>query len=249
MKERKQEEGEYGLVFVHGAGLRSEVWEGVVKNLGLPYLLADLPRRNEPVEARGELTLEDYAASLREQIRAWPVPRVVLVAHSLGGVVALRAASGLEDRLAGFAAVGAAIPRDGGSFVSALPWPKRLILSVVLKKMGTRPPESMIRAGLCSDLAPEQASKVVKAFVPEAVRAYTDRCEAAVPSVPRLYMKLTKDKEFSSSLQDRMIRHLQPNRVAELATGHLPMLSDPDGLRRVLEHFLAEEVMPSGVLA
>ncbi|WJH35612.1 alpha/beta hydrolase [Paenibacillus sp. CC-CFT747] len=221
----------------------------MAKNLSRPCLLADLPHRHEPMEARAGLALEDYAASLREQIRAWPVPRVVLVAHSLGGVVALRAASGLGDRLAGFAAVGAAIPRDGGSFVSALPWPKRLILPAVLKKMGTRPPESAIRSGLCSGLSPEQAAEVVRGFVPEAARAYTDRCEAAVPSVPRLYVKLTKDREFSSSLQERMTRHLQPNRVAELATGHLPMLSDPEGLRRVLEHFIAEEVIPSAPLA
>ena len=101
------------------------------------------------------------------------------------------------------------------------------------------PPESAIRAGLCNDLSLEQTAKIVSGFIPESIRVYTDRVNVAVPVVPKLYVKLTKDKEFSLSLQNKMISNLSPHSVQCLETGHLPMLSDPKGLRLVLQIFLS----------
>ncbi|TVP81162.1 MAG: alpha/beta hydrolase, partial [Alkalicoccus sp.] len=52
------------------------------------------------------------------------------------------------------------------------------------------------------------------------------------------YILLTKDREFNSSMQKRMIANFSPDSVQQLETGHLPMLSDPEGLRRILLSFL-----------
>ncbi|NBD25704.1 alpha/beta fold hydrolase [Paenibacillus glycinis] len=231
---------ETGMLFIHGAGLRGSIWEEVASGLGAPALLADFPFRDGGGQARLRLGLADYAAHLREQAEAWEVRRIVVVAHSLGGVPALQLAASLaaERRLAGFVAVGAAIPRDGGSFLSALPMPKRLLVGAVMRLFGTKPPASAIRSGLCHDLSPERAAAIVDGFVPEAIRVYADACGSAVPQVPSLYVKLTRDREFGSDVQERMIANLAPSRVESMAAGHLPMLSDPDGLRAILLHFL-----------
>ncbi|OXS57566.1 alpha/beta hydrolase [Cohnella sp. CIP 111063] len=226
-----------GFVFVHGAGLNGRIWERVADGLDYPCLFAEFPGRVGEEEMRRELTLKQYADTVVRQVKEWGVGRIVFVAHSLGGQVALQAAEELRDRLAGFVAVGAAIPKPGGSFLSALPWPKRTILSLMMKKMGTKPPESVIRAGLCKDLDPEDADSVVKGFVPESIRVYADRFDGSLPDVPRLYIRLEKDKEFGSSLQARMIRNFAPQRVRTLETGHLPMLGDPAGLRKLLLEF------------
>lgn len=236
----KRASKEIGFLFIHGAGLGRQVWERAAKELECPYLLADFPMRSEPYETRRELTLEDYAAHVRKQVEEWEVERFVIVAHSLGGVVAMQAAADFSDRVAGFVAVGAAIPKVGGSFLSTLPMPKRWIMSLILKKMGTKPPEKAIRAGLCNDLTAEDSAAIVRGFVPESIRVYTDPVESSLPDVPKLYVKLGKDKEFGPSLQDKMIFRLAPNRVASLNSGHLPMLGDPDGLRRTLLVFLSE---------
>jgi hypothetical protein len=97
-----------------------------------------------------------------------------------------------------------------------------------------------ILAGLCNDLSPEQSSRIVEGFVPESIRVYTDRIEAAAPAVPKLYVKLTKDKELSPSLQNKMISHFTPHSVQSLATGHLPMLSDPLGVQLLLQNFIEQ---------
>lgn len=242
MKEHSQEKT--GFVFVNGAGLNSGIWSKAAEGLDHPHLLAEFPFRHDSVDSRKDLSLEDYAAHIKKQVDEWETRRFVIVAHSLGGVVALKLASGLSDRLAGFVAVGAAIPKNGGSFLSALPLPKRPLMSVILRKWGTKPPESAIRAGLCNDLGEEQTMEIVKGFVPEAVRVYTDNIDVPVPDVPKLYVKLTKDKEFGSSLQNKMIANLSPQSVETMETGHLPMLSDPERLRRILQSFVAKQVDP-----
>ncbi|WP_240041126.1 alpha/beta fold hydrolase [Paenibacillus ginsengarvi] len=175
---------------------------------------------------------------MNKQIEAWPVRRFILVAHSLGGLLALQTAEAWKDRIVGFAAIGAVIPAKGGSFLSAMPFPKRLLLGAVLRLAGTKPPEAAIRQSLCSDLTPEQTEAVIREFVAESVRVYTDRIEAPAPEVPKLYVKLGQDRELSLAMQERMAANLDAHYIEQLATGHLPMLSKPDEVRRVLNDFM-----------
>lgn len=230
----KPDQEKIGVVFIHGAGLRGSVWKEVVAGWEHPVLLVDLPLRDGDDETRNGLTADDYASCIHQQIEAWGVKTFILVAHSLGGVLALQVAQEYAGRMVGMVAIGAAIPQRGGSFLSTLPLFKRMIFPFVLRKLGTRPPESAIRAGLCNDLSAEQTVEVVRRFVPEAIRVYTDGIDAPLPQIPRYYVKLGKDKEFSLALQDKMIHHFAPDQVVHLNTGHLPMLSDPVGLREVL---------------
>jgi pimeloyl-ACP methyl ester carboxylesterase len=237
MKEHTYEK--IGFVFVNGAGLESRIWSKVVEGFVHPFLLVESPHRKGSFELRKELSFVDYVTHMKRQVDEWGTRKFVIVAHSLGGTFALRLASELTDRLAGFVAVGAAIPKNGGSFLSVLPFPKRILLSAIMRKMGTTPPNSAIRTRLCNDLTPDQAAEIVRGFIPEASRVYTDRIDVSVPMVPKLYVKLTKDKEFNPSLQNKMISNFSPQLVRGLDTGHLPMLSNPDGLRSILEDFFA----------
>lgn len=229
-----------GFVFVNGAGLEGHVWRKVVEEFEHPYLLAEFPQREDSFHSRSGLSLEDYVTHLKRQVEDWGMPKIVIVAHSLGGVLSLRLASLMTDRVVGFVAVGAAIPKSGGSFLSVLPVPQRILMSVILRTLGTRPPESSIRSGLCNDLSLDQATEIATGFVPEAIRAYTDRTNVSIPDVPKLYVKLTKDKQFSPSLQAKMISNLAPQSTRSLDTGHLPMISNPEGLRSILEDFFTE---------
>ncbi len=226
-----------GLVFVHGAGLGGWIWEGMAPKLEFAYLFTDFPERHGAVGARTGLGLDDYVRHVREQVDAFPAGRVAIVAHSLGGVVGLKLAAGLGDRVGGFAGVGAAIPPDGGSFLSSLPLPKRAFLSVAMRVAGTKPPASALRSGQCNDLDEQTTDEVVRQFAPESRAVYFERIDAPLPEVPRTYVHLTEDKEFGSALQRRMARNLAADEVREIASGHLPMLSKPDELSRVVNDF------------
>lgn len=238
----KHSQEKTGFVFVNGAGLEGKVWSKVVEGFEHPCLLVEFPLRKGTFDSRSNLSLEDYVTHMKKQVAEWGTRKFVIVAHSLGGIFACRLAAELTDRLAGIVAVGAAIPKNSGSFLSILPFPQKQIMSIILRMSGTKPPESIICKGLCSDLSHDQAVEVAKGFIPEAVRVYTDRINVSIPDVPRLYVKLSNDKQFSPSLQDKMISNFSPQSVQTLETGHLPMISNPEGLRLILENFVSEEL-------
>jgi pimeloyl-ACP methyl ester carboxylesterase len=226
------DDSDVGLVFVHGAGLGPWIWEGMASLLEAPYLLAEFPRNG------AERSLNDYSRHVVGQIDGFKTHRLVLVAHSLGGVVALKVAEAVGERLAGFVGVGAAIPADGGSFVSSLPLVKRVLNTVILRVSGTKPPETAIRRGLCNDLSAEQADEVVRRFSPEARAVYFERTGVPVPEPPRMYVRLTDDNEFGVPLQSAMAHNLGTDDVRDIASGHLPMLSRPQELSRLLNQFV-----------
>ncbi|WP_240647577.1 alpha/beta fold hydrolase [Paenibacillus nanensis] len=235
---KRQEE--IGAVFLHGVGLRGSVWSETAERLGIPCLLADFPRRDEAEDTRADLALEDYISAIQRQIEEWGCERFILVAHSISGILAMELAQRFQGRVAGLVAVGAVISRNGGSFLSSLPAPNRWILGAILRLAGTKPPESALRKGLCSDLPPEQADRVVRDFLPESKRLYTERIRASAPAgIPKMYVKLTEDKEITPSLQNRMIAALEPEYIEELPSGHLPMLSEPEGLSQALSRMLS----------
>ncbi|MFD2614003.1 alpha/beta fold hydrolase [Paenibacillus gansuensis] len=237
MNDIKQDE--IGFIFIHGAGLRSSIWQPVVEKFKYPYLLIEFPFHDADIPKRSKLSLEHYIHCVKSQFNKWDIKRVVIVAHSIGGIFAQILAKDFPDRVCGIAAVGAVIPRIGGSFVSSLPFPNRYLMPIILRMAGTRPPESAIRRGLCNDLTKEQADDVIRGFIPEAIGIFTDKLRVeGLPDVPKLYVKLENDHELSTSIQDKMINNFQPHRVETLNTGHLPMISNPDGLRSIIEGFI-----------
>lgn len=211
----------------------------MVPHLAGPSLPVDFPGRGRPPEERSGLSLDDYADSVAAQVRTFPPRRIVLVAHSVAGILMSRLVRDLPDRVEGLVAVGAAIPRGEGSFLSTLPVPQRFVIGAIMRVFGTRPTEAAIRKGLCSDLPSDLADEVVDRFDPESRALY--RSPAPPPSVelPSVYLRLTSDQELGLSLQDRMARNLDAGQVIDLRSGHMPMLSQPRTLARVINEFVA----------
>jgi len=228
-----------GALFLSGAGLRSWIWSDVASLVETDCLAAEYPGREKGDEP-GSISLNDYVEFVLSQLSRWNREEVIIVAHSIGGVIGMELASRLGTRLAGFVAVGGAIPKPGDSFLSLQPFFTRILLRAVLRFSGTKPPDSMIAKGLCNDLSGEQTERIVASFVPESIEIYRQKNGSPIPTVRRLYVRLTADRQMSLELQNRMVEILHPDRVVDLATGHLPMLADPAALASVLNRFLRE---------
>jgi pimeloyl-ACP methyl ester carboxylesterase len=230
-----------GLVLIHGAGLGAWIWDDVVARLDYPALAVDLPGRgqNERVSTQ-DLPLETYVDSVVADVVRFKPPHVVIVGHSLGGLIGLEAAHGLGSRVAGLVAVAAAIPELGDPFLSTLPFPKRLLLRALLPIAGAKPPERAIRKSLCNDLDEKTASRVVRRFVPESSKLFTTQTLSLPPPANSMYVFLDRDKEYGRDLQERMARNLGARRVAHVAGGHLAMLSQPEAVAKTLNAFTAD---------
>jgi pimeloyl-ACP methyl ester carboxylesterase len=80
------------LVLVHGGGLAADSWELTVDEIhrqepNLPVVTLDMPgRRNNPGDLR-RLTIADYIDSLVGDIERAELEDIVIVGHSMGGMM------------------------------------------------------------------------------------------------------------------------------------------------------------------
>ncbi len=229
-----------GIIFIHGAGLGNFVWNGMKGKMDIPAMAVDFPNRKKGAKANLHLHFKTYVDMISRHVEKLNVEKLIFVVHSIGGCVGLKVADIFKDKLAGFVGISAAIPKNGNSFISCLPFPKNIIVPLMMKFAGTRPSRKIIEEQLCNDLTPEQRKMVVTTFTPESMALYIEKCEARIPETNRMYIKLTDDKTLSPAMQEKMIQNLKPQQIATIQSGHLAMLSHPEELARLLNEFSKE---------
>lgn len=220
----------HSILFLSGAGLPAWIWDDVRDRLGASYTAQVAPRPEG-----GAAGLRDYAEAA---LGSMPAGRVLLVAHSAGGVVGAEIAALAPERVGGFLAISAIVPPPGGSFVTAMPIPNRWILSAAMRLAGTRPPDSAIRKTLATGVDEATIDRLIADFTPESQGYYRDRLGQQRWTGPRGYVTTTRDREVPPPMQRRFARRLGADWHRELATGHLPMLEDPGALTAAIVAFV-----------
>lgn len=219
------------LLFLSGAGLPCWIWDGVRHELDAQQTqVAPRPHGDSP-------SLRAYAEAAIASVAA---ERFTIVAHSAGGIVGAEVCRLVPQRVDGFVAVSAVIPKPGGSFTSAMPLPNRWILGIVMRLAGTRPPESAIRGTLAHGLDEQTVDRIIADFTPEPLSYYRDRVGPVSWPGRRAYLGTTRDRELPSALQRQFAGRLGVTCDGVLPTGHLPMLEDPRALARAIAEFLGE---------
>lgn len=217
-------------VLLHGAGTGPWVWDRVRTALNTPSIAPAVPGRQVGA------TPDGCAAALAAELEG--PGDIVLVAHSLAGVLVPGLAARLGTRLRHVVYVGAIVPPDSGAFVDALPWFDRTVLRLLfaLKPRGLRPGAAMLRHELCNDLDAATTAELLERYEAEFPGLYltpTDR-PAAPPAVAS-YVRLARDQSLPPARQDRMRARLPGAALLELDAGHMPMLSRPEQLARLID--------------
>lgn len=220
------------VLLISGAGLPAWIWDATRRTIGDTHETHVAARPSQGEEAR----LRDYVDAA---LRSAPSGPFAVVAHSAGGLVGLELARLHPDRVTALLAVSAVVPEPGGSFVSAMPVPQRWVLSLALRFAGTRPPDAAVRRGLAGGLDAVTTERIVADLVTESPALYRDLTTKGAWSGPRGYVSTTQDRELSASLQRTFAGRLGGSWADELATGHLPMLEQPDALAQTIRRFLA----------
>ena len=227
-----------GFVLLHGAGLGSYIWSDLIPLVDYPILAINFPNRIIGFQLHSSFTLDDYTDSIINVIEKWDIKSIIIVAHSIAGCAGLKIAQHFKKRCIGFVAISAAIPSKGSSYLSCFPFPKKVIMFLLLNIIGTRPPDTLIKRQLCHDLTEEQTKTLLKDFIPESKKLYLDKCLANIPDINTLYIICSKDKAFPLSLQLKMAENLNAGKVISLESGHLPMLSVPKQVAAILKEFI-----------
>ncbi|MDP9792383.1 pimeloyl-ACP methyl ester carboxylesterase [Catenuloplanes nepalensis] len=266
------------VVLVHGFWHGSWAWSAVAERLartGVPSLAVDLDGsglRGGSPEARwarpfdpavfavapspvADVTATGAAEMLNAQLRALGRPAVV-VAHSMGGIVATRAAELAPELFAELVYVAAHAPVAGLPSVAYVSMPE----SAGAQVPGLLCADPTATGALRIDPAdPARHAAIRECFYHDVEAATADAAIAllgtdgsfGIPAetfevtperygrVPHAYVVCTEDRVVPAALQRRFIREIdaisaRPATVVEMKTSHSPFLSAPEAVAETI---------------
>jgi pimeloyl-ACP methyl ester carboxylesterase len=230
-------------VLVHGAWQAPYVWETVKADLtkkGNKVIVVELPGHGKDSTATHTLSMDVYRDKVVEAISAVN-EKVILIGHSMGGMVVSAVAEKIPSRISKLVCIGAFLPANGQALVD-------LANTDAGSKLGPLLIESPDRLTLdvkedsLTYLFINDGNAAEKKLVIDNYRA-----EPAIPfinklvltsenfgAVSKLYIKTLQDVVISPALQDRMIAAAGIKDVHSINAGHSPFLSQPKAVADLL---------------
>ena len=228
------------FVLVHGAWHGAWQWRDIVPLLeaeGHRVLTPELPGHGDDRAPIAEMTLERYARRVQETIESAGEP-VILVGHSMSGMVVTQAAEYAAPNISRVVYVTAFLPADGqaladlaASFEGADNVQPSLIVDEATGTC-TLADDALVPLfyGECSD---EDAAWACSKLRPEALAAFVTPVQLtaeAYGSLPRAYIECVRDGAITIELQRHMVAASPCNPVLTIDTDHSPFLSRTDEL-------------------
>jgi pimeloyl-ACP methyl ester carboxylesterase len=226
-------------VLIHGAWHGGWCWDKVIPLLekaGHKVEAPDLPGHGNDKTPVREVSLQAYADRVCGILDAQPDP-VVLVGHSMGGIVITQAAEHRPGRIQTLVYLTAFLLRNGETLLQVATEDKdALVMSNLIfaddQSHATVKSETIKEAfyGDCSD---EDVARAESLLVPQAAAPFAtpiSTSEERFGRIPRVYIECLRDKAISPSVQQSMYTALPCQKVISMDTSHSPFFSAPEEL-------------------
>jgi pimeloyl-ACP methyl ester carboxylesterase len=222
-------------MLVHGAWHGAWCWDrlvGPLRDRGHEALAVELP--SEDLGAG----LEEYADTIWSAVDEAGVDDVVLVPHSLGGLVGPVVAA--RRPLRALVYLAALVPEPGLTFSDQLSSSSESILlfqggRTVDDEGRSRWSDADTTAGVMySDLTPEDAAWAFQRLRPQAQKSQGEQSPGPPPELRVESVIGTNDRVVSPSWSRRVARERLGVEPVELPTGHFPMITHPELLADAL---------------
>lgn len=228
------------VILVHGAHAGAWVWEHVTPLLTAPHRAIDLPGHGARTEPIAGVTFDACVGAIVEA--AADLPRIVLVGHSMGAPITLKAADQLASRVAHVVLIAGPVPRPGDTIVDTFPliprWVSRIFLKFQSEVFGQ--PESVARGSLLNGCPPDKLDAALRRFKNESTRIVSTPVSwSGRTPAPATYVKCLRDKgAMDARHQDAMAARLGIAATA-LDSCHYPMIERPADVAAILNRLAA----------
>ncbi|TDD02471.1 alpha/beta fold hydrolase [Nonomuraea diastatica] len=241
-----------GLLLAHGAGSSlANTYGPILEGLATRHTIVgiDYPGSGDTPRSTTPLSVDDLADQLVAAADAEGLDRFAVSGFSLGGSVAIRTAARHPERVTALVLTAAFPYRDNRLALASSVWRKiaasgdRELLAefLIMVAVGTQVLESMsseqlqetlrFAAATAADGSPEQADLVSRLDV---------RDDLAGIKAPTLVISTTDDWVTSTALHRQLAETIPGAQLAEIATGHLPMLERTDEWLQLITDFLGK---------
>ena len=237
------------IVLVHGAWMGAWAWDAVKADLverGAIVTVVELPGHGADTTPLASISLRGYIDVVEAAIDAAPKP-VILVGHSLGGIVVTQAADERADDLDRLIYLTAFVPKDGDSLLSlSMQDPDSELgttLSIEMAQGIASVEADKITDVFCADCDAAGAADLTSHYRDEPLAPFVQPAQITVGGwarVPKFYLYAADDHAISPLNQQQMTAGVDWRATASLPTSHSPFLSVPTNVTDQLAAFAAQ---------
>lgn len=244
-----QPEKPKNYILVHGAWQAPFVWQEVKANLekqGNKVIVVELPGHGDDYTSPATITLDVYKQKVIDAV-ATIDGKVILVGHSLGGMIISSVAEAMPSKIEKLVYVAAYLPVSGQNLdnLAHMDPDSQLGMGNLIFNNDAGivdvKPDQIINLFI-QDGTPEIQNLVVKNYRTEPLTPFINPVtltEQNFGSVKKVYIKTLQDHVVSPYLQNKMIATGKVESVYEINTGHSPFLSQPNELSWILTKIAA----------
>jgi len=231
------------FVLVHGAFQGAYAWDYLKPKLeanGQKVVVVELPAHGKDSTSPATLTMDSYRDKVVAAIKAIP-GKVILVAHSMGGMVATATAEKIPERIEKLVYIGAFVPANGQSLLelslqdsisllgpSLVPSPDGATVSL---------PTDKIVPIFCQDGSNEVKTLLINNRRVEPTVPLTNKVTVTAANfgkTDKYYIHTLQDMAVGINLQKRMVTAAGITTTFTLNSSHCPFLSMPDSVSSIL---------------
>lgn len=230
-------------VLVHGAWADESAWGFVRNELAKKanVVVVNLPAHGIDLTAADRVSLKDYVKTVTDIINR-QAGKVILVGHSMAGIVVSQVAENIPDRIDKLVYVAAYLPRNGEDLLSlskkdvqskaavALEFNEDFTAAVIKKET--------IASAVCNDCPDFMKEVLVKYHKAEPTKPLGEKVvltKARFGAVSKYYIHTTQDEAVGYELQKQMVKNNGTiKKIFEMHTSHLPFVVQPAAFAAIL---------------
>jgi pimeloyl-ACP methyl ester carboxylesterase len=232
-----------GLVLIHGGGHAADCWDPTVAELAtqapeLRVLAVDLPgRRTNPADLAG-VGIADFVNSVVADVDAAGFDDVVVVGHSMAGLVVPGVVAKLgAARVRELMLIAAFVPPQGLTVVDTLGGPLAPLARSAPRFHLSSLPKTLARYAFCNGMTRAQREFTLARLYGEAINVIVEPVDRSdLPGeVPRTWIMTLRDRALSVRQQRVAIESLGGvDTMICVDSCHNVMISEPDWLATAL---------------
>lgn len=227
-------------LFLHGAMRGAWLWhkiKPIMEQAGMNVITYDLPGHGIRVSERAGVTMSGYINDVLSYIRKNSLRDLVLVGHSMSGIIISSIAEEVPERISHLVYMAAVVPRDGDALIDLLTKERQ----ENLRKLEGRAEElfgplDALRPNYFTDLTGEEQDFYLKQLTPQPLAVFFEKIplkKFSSLSIPRTYILGLRDKALPPALTREFASRLGV-KPFEIDAGHDMMAGKPEEVAGLL---------------
>ena len=230
-------------VLVHGAWQAPYVWTTVKEQLekaGQKVVVVELPAHGDDYTSSANVSIDVYRDKVISAIMSTK-QKVILVGHSLGGVVVTAVAEQIPGKIKKLIYIGAFVPANGQSLLDLAGQDAQSLLGPSLipsaDQLTLDVKHENITSIFCQDGSDAVKQLVLDNYRVEPAIPFTNKVtltDANFGSVDKYYIHTLQDHAIGIDNQNKMADAAHITKTFAVNTGHSPFLTQPTEVTKLL---------------